>query len=119
MKLNFGVAIARLALTSCLLGGCIGYSRRDVEKMFADAKIKAEEESKKNAALAPAGSGVGVCSGGYKFRTGDAQLDGYCGTAFNYRCNQGKSASDPGVRAVCQYYDDLKDASVAPCPYCN
>jgi hypothetical protein len=64
-------------------------------------------------------SSSGVCAGGYKSPTTDAQLDAYCGAAYAYRCLDGKPLSDPGVQAVCKYYNDIKTASAPSCPYCK
>ena len=61
----------------------------------------------------------GVCAGGYKSPTTDAQLDAYCGSAYAYRCLDGKPLSDPVVQAVCKYYNDIKTASAPSCPYCK
>ena len=65
------------------------------------------------------GSASGVCAGGYKSPTTDAQLDAYCGAAYAYRCLDGKPLSDPGVQAVCTYYNDIKTSSAPSCPYCR
>jgi len=65
------------------------------------------------------GSATGVCAGGYKSPTTDAQLDAYCGAAYAYRCLDGKPLSDPAVKAVCQYYNDIKTSSAPSCPYCK
>src|SRR5688572_15155689 len=54
------------------------------------------------------GGSSGTCGNGYKSPTTDAQLDAYCGAAYAYRCLDGKPLSDPGVQAVCQYYNDIK-----------
>jgi hypothetical protein len=65
------------------------------------------------------GGASGVCAGGYKSPTNDAQLDAYCGAAYAYRCLDGKPLSDPGVQAVCTYYNDIKTSSAPSCPYCK
>jgi hypothetical protein len=65
------------------------------------------------------GSGSTSCTDSFDSYTGDAQLDAYCGYAYIYRCQQGKSLNDPEVRAVCTYYNDIKTSSAPDCPYCK
>lgn len=63
-------------------------------------------------------SGKG-CTSSYVSPVNDAQLNAYCGYAWMYRCQQGKSLSSPEVQAVCQYYNDIKTSSAPDCPYCK
>lgn len=63
--------------------------------------------------------GGGTCSSSYNSPTTDAQLDAFCGYAWLYRCQQGKSLSSPEVQAVCKSYNDLKTSSAPDCPYCK
>ncbi|WP_224998986.1 hypothetical protein [Cesiribacter sp. SM1] len=65
------------------------------------------------------GTGSTNCSSTFDSYTNDAQLDAYCGYAWMYRCQQGKSLDDPAVKAVCTYYNDLKTSSAPDCPYCK
>lgn len=65
------------------------------------------------------GGSTGTCSGSYKSPTSDAQLNAWCGAAYSYRCQQGKSLSDPSVKAVCQTYNDWREPGVPDCGYCK
>ncbi|KAA9331423.1 hypothetical protein F0P96_14360 [Hymenobacter busanensis] len=71
-----------------------------------------------NSTSGSGGGGSGTCSGSYVSPSSDAQLNAYCGAAYTYRCTQGMSVTSPQVKAVCQYYQDIKVAGVPNCSYC-
>jgi hypothetical protein len=136
--------LAGLALLVSLLGGCFPINTEsDFDELIEDARDKADEAAANNppsttgsttsgsttsggttssitsgSTSGSTTSSSGVCSGGY-VSVGDAQLDAYCGAAYSYRCQSGKSVSSPEVQAVCQYYNDIKEPGVPSCPYCN
>lgn len=64
------------------------------------------------------GGGGGSCSAGYK-PISDPQLNAYCGTAYAYRCLDGKSLNSKEVQSVCKIYDQMKEPGVPACAYCR
>jgi hypothetical protein len=120
MKFNLQLGAA-LLLASSMLSSCWAVnSQKDFDALVEEARRLAEEEdARKQAAQAAGGGGSGICSGSYVSPTTDGQLNGYCGSAYQFRCNQGLELSDQYVQAVCQYYNDYREPGVADCPYCK
>lgn len=106
------------ANTSC---SDLGYSYQDTDGSWqysSSSNVKPGSFGKWGDGIA-GGGGSGTCSGDYVSPVSDAQLDAYCGAAYAYRCLDGKSLSDAGVQAVCQYYETMKEPGVPACSYCN
>lgn len=62
---------------------------------------------------------TGVCASSYKSPSSDAQLNAFCGAAYAYRCQDGKSLSNAQVQSVCSSYNSIKTSSAPSCSYCN
>lgn len=98
-----------------------GLCRSNAEEIFAALSEEIKAQNMNNNSTGNGGNNTGStsCPKQFDSYTNDAQLDAYCGYAWMYRCQQGKSLNDPAVKAVCTYYNDLKTSSAPSCPYCR